>query len=312
MQLLGSSVGVIHAIYQLRKALLRLVFYFRENAARLYESSVKPNEKRYACEVKPEMKVDGRINKHDLPKRTDSHRINLDKRPNGPGILGRNEHDKYEPNKAMENKRYGDIVGSMGQVGEVLVAFVKRINEISGFQDELINQTFSSFAEELEYRVGAFERLRYTRNEGFNEHINILAVVFGQYLSDMHQALKGFQKNSIPIIQRAQEHRQLGLQGLSAMATFFSGITASTLQYQLNNSFAPLESVVNGLWIMSLACSVASAVSAQVIYFWCSSRSSSPDKYTPGVIGRVLKHTPVVYLTVCTPSTLSYHIHSND
>jgi hypothetical protein len=31
MQLLGSSVGVLHATYHLRKALMRLQFYVREN-----------------------------------------------------------------------------------------------------------------------------------------------------------------------------------------------------------------------------------------------------------------------------------------
>ncbi|KDN49743.1 hypothetical protein RSAG8_01808, partial [Rhizoctonia solani AG-8 WAC10335] len=179
MQLFGSSVGVMHAIYQLRKSLLRLGFYFRENAAFLYEPSVKPNEKRYVCEVKPEVKVDGQINEPDLHKKRDSHK-----------------------------------------------------NEISGFHDELINQALNSFAEELNYRAGAFERLEYPQNKAFREHINELTVVFGQHLNSINQALKDFQKNSIPIIQRAQEHRGLGLQGLSAVAAFFSGITASAIQYQ--------------------------------------------------------------------------------
>ncbi|CAE6416639.1 unnamed protein product [Rhizoctonia solani] len=47
IQLFGSIVGVFHAIYQLRKSLLRLKFRFRENAVYLYEDYVEPNEKRH-------------------------------------------------------------------------------------------------------------------------------------------------------------------------------------------------------------------------------------------------------------------------
>ncbi|CAE6366731.1 unnamed protein product [Rhizoctonia solani] len=272
MQLFGSSVGVLHAIYQLRKSLLRLQFHVRENATTLYDNSIKPNEKRYVREVKPEMKANGRIKDHK-PKET----LEVLK-------------------QKTEGKRYKNINGSMEEVAINLEMFVIRINEISGFYDELVNQTFTDFAKELQYRVGVFNRREYHLNMAFRERINKLAVKFTQHLDSMRQALKSFQKNSIPIIQRSQERRGLGLQGLSAVATFFSGITATTIQYQLEGTSTPLQSTVNGLWITSLACSIASAVSAQVVYFWRMSRFSSPSKHTPGFIARVLQYTPLIYL----------------
>ncbi|CAE6483307.1 unnamed protein product [Rhizoctonia solani] len=303
MQLFGSSVGVLHAIYQLRKSLLRLQFHFGENAAFLYEDSVKPNEKRYACEVKPDMKFNGQINEPDLlTQKRNTPNFITEKTSNMPQTMEIDTDTKYELRKVMGRKRYRTIGGSMEQVNETLKEFIERINEISGFHDELINRSFGSFAEELNYRVDAFKRLNYQPNKAFKEHINKLAAVFGHHLRKMNHALKNFQKNSIPIIQRFQEHRSLGLQGLSAVATFFSGITASTIQYQLDDTSTSLQGAVNGLWIMSLACSIASAVSAQVVYFWRTSRFSSPSKYTPGIIGRVLQYTPLVYLC-CAVST---------
>ncbi|CEL60749.1 WD-repeat protein, putative [Rhizoctonia solani AG-1 IB] len=204
----------------------------------------------------------------------------------------------------------------MNQVQKGLLEFVSKINEISGFRDESINRTFEHFAEELSYRVGALERLNYDRNEALQWRMNELTAAYGQHLGGMCHALQSFQKTSIPIIQRAQEHRGLGLQGLSAVATFFSGITASAIQYEISDIPTPLQSAVNGLWILSLACSVASAVSAQAVFFWCTSKFSSPTKYTPGVefrwiafafvllkfqntgfIGRVLLYTPLAYLS---------------
>ncbi|CAE6483321.1 unnamed protein product [Rhizoctonia solani] len=303
MQLFGSSVGVLHAIYRLRKSLMRLQFHVRENAARLYEGFIEPSEKREIQDIKPDMKANGHIN----PPRSW-------KAPAVP----------KNSNEAKE-KRYQDIHGSMDQVGDNLERFMERINEISGFHDELINQTFAAFSGELKHRAAVLRRLKYRPNTAFKERINKLSVVFGQHLEGMREALKSFQKNSIPVIQLSQERRGLGLQGLSAVATFFSGINATAIQYQLNEPPTLLRSAVNGLLITSLACSAASAVSAQVVYFctyispWlkdaqvtitiiCTgriSKFSSPSKYTPGFIAHILQYTPLIYLCV----HLRFHVH---
>ncbi|EUC67789.1 WD domain, G-beta repeat protein, partial [Rhizoctonia solani AG-3 Rhs1AP] len=209
MQLFGSSVGVLHAIYQLRKSLLRLQFH----ATTLYDNSIKPNEKRYVREVKPEMKANGRIKDHK-PKET----LEVLK-------------------QKTEGKRYKNINGSMEEVAINLEMFVIRINEISGFYDELVNQTFTDFAKEL-------------------------------------QALKSFQKNSIPIIQRSQERRGLGLQGLSAVRHYRNHDSVSTGRHLYS-------SAKHGEWTMDNG---------------RMSRFSSPSKHTPGFIARVLQYTPLIYL----------------
>ncbi|CAE6438510.1 unnamed protein product [Rhizoctonia solani] len=138
MQLFGSSVGVLHAIYELRKSLLRLQFHVRENAMILYDDFIKPNEKRYVREVKPDMKANGRTN---APRSALKPKETLE-------VL----------KQKTEGKLYKNINGSMEQVGISLEMFMIRINEISGFYDELVNQTFTDFAEELQYRVDVFNR----------------------------------------------------------------------------------------------------------------------------------------------------------
>ncbi|KEP48453.1 hypothetical protein V565_124300, partial [Rhizoctonia solani 123E] len=143
MQLFGSSVGVLHAIHQLRKSLLGLQLH----AMLLYDNFIRPNKKQYVQEVKPEMKADSRIN------------------------APRSAHKLKEPFEVIklkpEGKRCENINGSMEEVRISLEMFVIRINEISGFYDELVNQTFIDFAEELQYRVDVFNRW-----ESLSDHAN--------------------------------------------------------------------------------------------------------------------------------------------
>ncbi|CAE6343174.1 unnamed protein product [Rhizoctonia solani] len=232
-------------------------------------------------------------------------RVRPDVKPNGqPRFLNLTPERSLLIAALKKNRPYTTIGGTMEQLGRDLDAFLEEINEIAGFYDELINRSFGLFAKDINYRATAFKfkNLGYSDRptEHFRTRINELMELYTQHSSiyNMREALANFQKNNLSIIRDAQTQRGQGLQGLSAVATFFSAITASTIQYQLQTSdtSTPLQSAVNGLWIISLACSVASAVSAQAVYFRYTSRFSSPHKYTPGIIVFVLKYIPLFCL----------------
>lgn len=268
IQLLGFSAGVLHATYQLRKGIMRLQFYFRENAAWLYNDEVKPHEKRDIHMVKPNRNLYGRAN------------------GSAPNPLSNS------PQKDPEN-----VLQGMERLRDSVEMFVQRVNERSRFQDESVNQSFLSFADDLEYRVRALGRYKQQLNSRpFKERINKLATGFGQHMHKMKHALKEFQATGIPIIQGAQHHRGHRLQVLSAVATFFSGVTASTIQYRVNEASSNYQDAVNGLWIMSLACSLACAISAQISYHWRTSRFSESPESTPAIILYVLECSPLFYL----------------
>ncbi|KAF8608626.1 hypothetical protein BDV93DRAFT_551453 [Ceratobasidium sp. AG-I] len=232
MQLLGVSVGVLNATYHLRKVLVRLQFHIRENgdectqAAYLHEGQVKPNTKKNIHDVKPDMKVDGRIY-----------------------MLQPREKNGHKPKQ--------NIFDGMDQMAIHIRIFVDRVNEVSEFEDELLNKSFLLFENFLKERSETlkkkFEKFKYDlaqlRQRPFKDRINKLAREFGLHLEEMTEGLDNFIESGVPTIRRSQEHTSRGLQTLSAVAVF-SGVTASTVQYGIGEGGGSMQSVVNGLWIM--------------------------------------------------------------
>ncbi|KAF8608625.1 hypothetical protein BDV93DRAFT_504177 [Ceratobasidium sp. AG-I] len=236
---LGFSVGVLNATYHLRKALMRFQFHMRQNAAWLYEGQVKPNEKKDISQVKPDMKVDGKA--YDLSA------------------------DASKPSSTPskhKTKEKENVLTGMNRLSTGLRTFVARVNEVSEFRDELLNKSFLKFAIDLEARPSLYlmqilQKLnRYLQgcahalgifsdqlnSRAFKERINKLAVQFAINVKEVGIALESFLKTGLPTILRSQEHAANGLQALSAV---------------------------------SLACSIASAISAQG-----ESQDTAPLQYT--------------------------------
>jgi lysylphosphatidylglycerol synthetase-like protein (DUF2156 family) len=72
----------------------------------------------------------------------------------------------------------------------------------------------------------------------------------------------------VPTIRFAQEHGAANLLNLSTVATFFSAVTATTLQYTYNSHGTPLENAVNAFWFTSMVFSIAAAVNSLLGLTW--------------------------------------------
>jgi hypothetical protein len=70
------------------------------------------------------------------------------------------------------------------------------------------------------------------------------------------------------------------LQNISTVAIFFSGVTATTLQY--GNQLRPsrFATPFNFLWLLSLLLSTANAMHTQIAIYWHTSRYCRPNLYT--------------------------------
>lgn len=68
-----------------------------------------------------------------------------------------------------------------------------------------------------------------------------------EHLQMITYALKVFVDNGIPAIRFAQQNNGENLLFLSTIATFFSGVTATTAQYSYANTGTPLQDV--SLWV---------------------------------------------------------------
>lgn len=72
----------------------------------------------------------------------------------------------------------------------------------------------------------------------------------------------------VPAVLASQNRMLSNLQSLSTMATFFSGVTATVLQYSFQDNSSGLPEAVNAFWFGSLVFSVASALTGFLAYMW--------------------------------------------
>lgn len=74
--------------------------------------------------------------------------------------------------------------------------------------------------------------------------------------------------SGVPTIRFAQKHAAANLLNLSTVATFFSAVTATTLQFSFDQTGTPLADSVNGFWFTSLVFSIGAAVNSLLGLTW--------------------------------------------
>lgn len=72
----------------------------------------------------------------------------------------------------------------------------------------------------------------------------------------------------VPTIRFAQKHASQNLLNLSTVATFFSAVTATTMQFSFTDTHHPLADAVNGFWFTSLVFSIGAAVNSLLGLTW--------------------------------------------
>ena len=72
----------------------------------------------------------------------------------------------------------------------------------------------------------------------------------------------------VPTIRNAQKHAAANLLNLSTVATFFSAVTATTMQFSFDQTGNPLSDSVNGFWFTSLVFSIGAAVNSLLGVTW--------------------------------------------
>lgn len=100
------------------------------------------------------------------------------------------------------------------------------------------------------------------------------------------------------MIEHAQKRKANGLLNISTVATFFSGVTATALQYSLGANNTGLEQLVNFSWTSALIFSLASAINSQLGYRWQVAAHSSPDPLVPAWLSRWLSDAPLLLLVL--------------
>ena len=100
----------------------------------------------------------------------------------------------------------------------------------------------------------------------------------------------------IPMIEHAQKRKASGLLNTATVATFFSGVSATALQYSVASHVTVSQQLVNFLWTSALVFSLASAINSQIAYRWQVAPRSSPDILVPAWLGQWLTDAPLLLL----------------
>ncbi|CAE6415966.1 unnamed protein product [Rhizoctonia solani] len=264
---LGSSVGLLNAAYHLRARLRQIQYFFRENAAELFDAV-------------PHMPNDG--NRPYSARKRGKVRRNIAVGP---------EHTK------PWSTEIEDLPDEMEKLAEDLDAFLKRLNDVPEFTDEAVNLSIMAFEGDLRYRASCLRefdgQLKYV---AVAHYINDLTEDLGVHMESMMDSLDTFINVGVPTIRFSQKHTATGLQNLSTVATFFSGVTATTLQFSFEANDNPIQNLVNGLWISSLVFSIASAINSQLAYHWRAAMYRSPRCYVPWWVSIWITRTPLFFL----------------
>jgi hypothetical protein len=99
-------------------------------------------------------------------------------------------------------------------------------------------------------------------------YIRDIMLDLSKHFSRITKLLRVFRFTGLRTIRSAQEHDAGNLFNISTIATFFSGVTATTLQMSYMADGSMLEQTVNTFYFASLIFSVAAAINSVLGLAW--------------------------------------------
>jgi len=90
----------------------------------------------------------------------------------------------------------------------------------------------------------------------------------GEHFDTITATLVMYIEVGVPTIQYSQQHGAANLLNLSTVATFFSAVTATTLQFSFELTNTRVQVAVNSFWFSSLVFSIAAAVNSLMGLTW--------------------------------------------
>lgn len=270
---LGSSVAILASVFQLRDRLSQICFLFRENAANLYPRKVV------------RLPRESLVGRSKLPRRR----------------LARLRTSQARGRRRLELDKLDleDFPQQLELFASDLSTFSYSLNEFPEFTDKAIDAPIVAFEDDLKYWAScliAYEGKH--RSPAVQRYLHELMTDVGEHLSSVSAALSMFIEVGIPTIRFAQQHVASNFLNLSTIATFFSAVTATTLQYSYQNVGTGTADAVNAFWFTSMVFSIAAAVNSLLGLTWRQSVYRSPGHHVPWWVLIWLKRSPLVFLVL--------------
>ncbi|KAG8929538.1 hypothetical protein FRC01_004188 [Tulasnella sp. 417] len=263
---LGSSSQLILSALELQRRMMDILDVFRLNAISIYTA--------FAESDSPELPD---IFQSNSPQRTRKH--------------------------SQNPKQFPEL---LADISEQLGNFLKSLSDIPEFSDKKLTDSILAFEGWLIYRTGSLEDFHgQTQTHAMERYENSLMLEMSQYMTETGKALAQFAKDGAVAIKEAQVRSKEQLLNMSTVATFFSGVAATTFQVCLVFAFTKYTSteedstlgrVVRALWVSSLILSIASAINSQLAMHWRAAMYRSPRSALPMWTLLCLNHTPLLFL----------------
>ncbi|KAJ3806883.1 hypothetical protein F5876DRAFT_90859 [Lentinula aff. lateritia] len=279
---LGSSAAILSSAFHLRTRIAHILYLYRLNAADLYPRKIKPPAST-SSGVDNDDKVQG-----NLQKSKRSYRLSGKHR-----ALPHVARPTVDTNIDLE-----EFPNQFDALATEVTTFVNCLNEFPEFTDEAVNASISSFEGDLKYWANCLHNYRgQFRYPAVQRYIQDLALEMGEHIDSITSTLSMFIEVGVPTIRFAQKHGATNLLNLSTVATFFSAVTATTLQFSfaLDNR---TSDAVNSFWFLSLVFSIAAAVNSLLGLTWKQAMYRSPGHRVPWWVLIWIKRSPLIFLVL--------------
>ncbi|KIL61047.1 hypothetical protein M378DRAFT_199629 [Amanita muscaria Koide BX008] len=273
---LGSSVAILSSTFHLRERLAQLLYLYHENAARLF----------------PRM-----VSRADSVNVFDPSFLEV-RRKHWKRIKFKGSPHVARPmiSEKLEMEQFPHYFEALAKD---VTTFLHCLNEFPEFTDEAVNISIMSFEGDLKYWSSCLQEYRgQFRHSAVQRYIHDLSSELGEHIDNITAALSMFVEVGVPTIRFAQKHGAMNLLNLSTIATFFSAVTATCLQYSFNSLDSSIAHSVNGFWFASLVFSIAAAVNSLLGLTWKQAMYRSPGHRVPWWVLIWIKRSPLVFLVI--------------
>ncbi|KAH7099700.1 WD40 repeat-like protein [Auriculariales sp. MPI-PUGE-AT-0066] len=268
---LGSSVCLLSTSFHLRQRISRILHLVRSNAAELFPRKIR-KESNAPTEL---LRAYSRV------------KIRYKRPPNAARPI-------ISDDLGMESFPQ-EIEG----LAKDTMSFLDSLNEFPEFCDESVNASIIAFEGDLKYWASCLREFKgQFRFPGVTRYVHDLATEIGEHFENITAALVVFVEVGVPTIKFGQKHGTSNLLNLSTISTFFSAVTATTIQFSFDRTEGLLDNWVNALWYSSLVFSIASSVNSLVGLTWRQASYRSPGHRVPWWISMWIKRSPLIFLII--------------
>ncbi|KAI5985218.1 hypothetical protein EDC04DRAFT_2590459 [Pisolithus marmoratus] len=272
---LGSSVGILSSAFKLREQLTKVLFLFRENAASLFPRKVTRHTRESLLNP----------NLMDRKRRRSTWRIHR-----APPVAKLILEEDLQPET---------LPSQLESFATDVVTFLNCLSEFPEFTDEAVDQSMKSFEGDLKYWASCLNEYKTQfRSPAVQRYVHDLTTEIGDHIDNITVTLSMFIEIGVPTIRFHQQHAAANLLNLSTVATFFSAVTASTLQFSSMSTGTVLADAVNAFWFSSLVFSIAAAVNSLLGLTWKQAMYRSPGHRVPWWVLIWIKRSPLVFLVM--------------